>query len=174
MNIAILLLKPILSRKRNTGNALTTKGLETLFIALEKNQVTDVEINSCVFSVYMTDQKYMSSHNFFSPLTTGIQCGDDGACVIARHITKTRVAKLDISGLGITTAGFSALAPVLAASAMRELDISENEVGSAGIVEFCRVMSGNSTLQVLTATGLFHKNKRMSFSTHVLDRMRDG
>lgn len=92
----------------------------------------------------------------FFPSHTGIQCGDDGARIIASHIAKTRVEKLDVSGQGMTKVGLSALASALATSALRELDISENEVESTGITEFCRAMAGNTTLQVLTATGLFH------------------
>ena len=102
-----------------------------------------------------------STHLFTSsfPVShTGIQCGDEGACTIARHLAKTHVEKLDVSGQGMTKVGLSALASVLTASTLRELDISENEVESTGIVELCRALAGNTTLQVLTATGLFCGN----------------
>lgn len=59
----------------------------------------------------------------------------------------------------MTEVGLSALASALTASTVRELDISENEVGSTGINDFCRAMDGNATLQVLTATGLPHRHQ---------------
>lgn len=75
----------------------------------------------------------------------------------------------------MTKVGLSALASVLTGSTLRELDISENEVESTGIVELCRALAGNTTLQVLTATGLFCGNTFLcACCTRFLDRMQHG
>ena len=74
--------------------------------------------------------------------------------MIAAHLAKTRVEKLNISSMGIKGAGLKALATAVAASVLKSIDISEDEVGDEGIIALATVLRSNKTLQELNATSL--------------------
>ena len=56
--------------------------------------------------------------------------------------------------MSITATGMKALAPAVAASALKSIDISEDEVGDEGIIALATVLRTNKVLQELDATSL--------------------
>ena len=74
--------------------------------------------------------------------------------MIAAHLAKTHVEKLNISSMVITATGLKVLAPVVAASGLKCIDISEDEVGDEGIIALANALRTNKTLQELNATSL--------------------
>ena len=80
--------------------------------------------------------------------------GDEGARIIAEHLAKTRVETLHMSNVGITASGLITMAPAVAASKLKFLDIDENVVGDDGIKSLCAALRPNKIFTTLEAVSL--------------------
>ena len=58
--------------------------------------------------------------------------------------------------MGLTSSGLKILAPAIAASKLKSLDISENTVGGEAISVLCTELSTNKTMTELNASSLFN------------------
>ena len=83
-----------------------------------------------------------------------MKLGDEGARVIATHLPKTHLEQLVMNDVEISEAGVKVLAPAVAASMLKVLDISENCIGDSGISALCAELCTNKTLIELNASGL--------------------